>query len=74
MIPDVEHGFAQCVAHRLTGHHQIEDAQEKLGFTEIFMQFGQGHLDPEENEEQLNLFAEKIFPRFSTKADDGTWV
>jgi len=49
-------------------------AQKRLGFNEMWLQFGQGHLEPGENEEELNEFAEKVIPRFSEKAPDGTWV
>jgi hypothetical protein len=40
----------------------------------MWVQFGQGHLDPEENAEELYKFANEIIPRFSDKAEDGTWV
>ena len=40
----------------------------------MWLQFGQGHLDPQENEEMLTMFIEKVAPRFSTKDDEGTWV
>lgn len=68
-------GYANCIIGDVDEvSRQIEDAQERLGFTEMFLQFGQGHLDPNENNEMLTLFAEKIFPRFSEKAPDGTYV
>ncbi|HEY0227579.1 MAG TPA: LLM class flavin-dependent oxidoreductase [Mycobacterium sp.] len=68
-------GYANCLIGDVDEvSRQIEDAHKRLGFTEMWLQFGQGHLDPEENEEMLHTFAEKIFPRFSQKADDGTWV
>jgi alkanesulfonate monooxygenase SsuD/methylene tetrahydromethanopterin reductase-like flavin-dependent oxidoreductase (luciferase family) len=68
-------GYANCLIGDVDEvSRQIEDAQKRLGFTEMWLQFGQGHLDPEENEEMLNAFAEKIFPRFSQKDEDGTWV
>jgi alkanesulfonate monooxygenase SsuD/methylene tetrahydromethanopterin reductase-like flavin-dependent oxidoreductase (luciferase family) len=68
-------GYANCLIGDVDEvSRQIEDAHKRLGFTEMWLQFGQGHLDPEENEEMLHTFAEKIFPRFSHKADDGTWV
>jgi alkanesulfonate monooxygenase SsuD/methylene tetrahydromethanopterin reductase-like flavin-dependent oxidoreductase (luciferase family) len=40
----------------------------------FFLPFGQGHLDPEENEDELYRFANEVIPRFSTKDADGTWV
>jgi alkanesulfonate monooxygenase SsuD/methylene tetrahydromethanopterin reductase-like flavin-dependent oxidoreductase (luciferase family) len=68
-------GYANCLIGDVDEvSRQIEDAQKRLGFTEMWLQFGQGHLDPEENEEMLHTFAEKIFPRFSQKDEDGTWV
>lgn len=71
--------FGQGYANTLIGNadeisKQIEDAQKRLGFNEMWIQFGQGHLDPEENEYELNEFAEKVIPRFSTKDEHGTWV
>jgi alkanesulfonate monooxygenase SsuD/methylene tetrahydromethanopterin reductase-like flavin-dependent oxidoreductase (luciferase family) len=71
--------FGQGYANTLIGSadaisKQIEDAHERLGFNEMWIQFGQGHLDPEENEEELYRFANEVIPRFSTKDADGTWV
>ena len=54
-------GYANCLIGDVDEvSRQIEDAQKRLGFTEMWLQFGQGHLDPEENEEMLHTFAEKI--------------
>lgn len=53
---------------------QIEKAHDRLGFNEIFLAFGQGHLDPAENEEELYKFATEVAPRFSSKDDNGTFV
>lgn len=53
---------------------QIEEAQDRLGFNELFLMFGQGHLEPEENAEELSMFADKIFPRFASKDRAGTFV
>ena len=36
--------------------------------------FGQGHLEPEENKEELDNFIAKIAPRFSTKNEQGVFV
>lgn len=71
--------FGQGYANCLIGNadeisRQIEEAQEKLGFNEMFVQFGQGHLDVEENQEELQKFADEVIPRFATKDKDGTWV
>ncbi|WP_019873800.1 LLM class flavin-dependent oxidoreductase [Sporichthya polymorpha] len=68
-------GYANClIGDADEVSRQIEDAHKRLGFNEMWLQFGQGHLDPEENEEELYEFMEKVAPRFSTKAPDGTWV
>ncbi|WP_375476364.1 LLM class flavin-dependent oxidoreductase [uncultured Jatrophihabitans sp.] len=68
-------GYANCLIGDVDEvSKQIEDAQKRLGFTEMWLQFGQGHLGPEENSEMLQLFADKIFPRFSDRAPDGTYV
>jgi alkanesulfonate monooxygenase SsuD/methylene tetrahydromethanopterin reductase-like flavin-dependent oxidoreductase (luciferase family) len=53
---------------------QIEAAQERLGINELFLMFGQGHLEPEENAEELYKFAEEVFPRFASKDREGTFV
>jgi alkanesulfonate monooxygenase SsuD/methylene tetrahydromethanopterin reductase-like flavin-dependent oxidoreductase (luciferase family) len=53
---------------------RIEEAQKLLGFNEIWLRFGQGHLPPEENEEQLYRFVNEVAPRFATKDEAGTWV
>jgi alkanesulfonate monooxygenase SsuD/methylene tetrahydromethanopterin reductase-like flavin-dependent oxidoreductase (luciferase family) len=53
---------------------QIEAAHDRLGFDELFLMFGQGHVEPEQNAEELALFAEKVFPRFSSKDREGTFV
>lgn len=53
---------------------QIEDAQARLGFKDVWLQFGQGHLDPAQNEEELYKFATEVAPRFSTKDAEGTLV
>ena len=49
-------------------------AHDKLGFDELFLMFGQGHLEPDENHAELEEFIAKVAPRFSTKAADGTYV
>jgi alkanesulfonate monooxygenase SsuD/methylene tetrahydromethanopterin reductase-like flavin-dependent oxidoreductase (luciferase family) len=71
--------FGQGYANVLLGNADqisfaIEEAHKRLGFNEMWLQFGQGHLDPEENAEELHEFAEKVIPRFAEKAEDGTWV
>ncbi|GAA4551266.1 LLM class flavin-dependent oxidoreductase [Pseudonocardia xishanensis] len=53
---------------------QIEEAHERLGFNEMWLQFGQGHLDPEQNHDELIAFAEKVAPRFADKDAAGTLV
>jgi alkanesulfonate monooxygenase SsuD/methylene tetrahydromethanopterin reductase-like flavin-dependent oxidoreductase (luciferase family) len=71
--------FGQGYANTLMGtpdeiSHQIEAAHARLGFNEVWLNFGQGHLDVEENQQQLYQFAEEVIPRFATKDADGTWV
>jgi alkanesulfonate monooxygenase SsuD/methylene tetrahydromethanopterin reductase-like flavin-dependent oxidoreductase (luciferase family) len=71
--------FGQGYANCLIGtpdeiSRQIEDAHARLGFNEMWLQFGQGHLDVEENEEELYRMANEVIPRFADKAADGTWV
>jgi alkanesulfonate monooxygenase SsuD/methylene tetrahydromethanopterin reductase-like flavin-dependent oxidoreductase (luciferase family) len=53
---------------------QIEAAHERLGFNELFLMFGQGHLEPQENAEELEKFANEVFPRFASKDREGTFV
>lgn len=53
---------------------QIEEAQKLLGFNEMWLQFGQGHLGVEQNTEELQEFATKVIPRFAQKDDEGTYV
>jgi alkanesulfonate monooxygenase SsuD/methylene tetrahydromethanopterin reductase-like flavin-dependent oxidoreductase (luciferase family) len=53
---------------------QIEVAQERLGINELFLMFGQGHLEPERNCAELQKFADEVFPRFATKDREGTFV
>jgi alkanesulfonate monooxygenase SsuD/methylene tetrahydromethanopterin reductase-like flavin-dependent oxidoreductase (luciferase family) len=53
---------------------KIARAHDRLGFNELFLMFGQGHLDPEWNKEEIDQFIAKVAPRFSQKAPDGTWV
>jgi len=53
---------------------QIGRAHDRLGFNELFLMFGQGHLDPEQNNEELQQFVEKVAPHFSHKDKDGTLV
>ena len=36
--------------------------------------FGQGHLEPEANQEELDQFINKVAPRFSTKNEEGIFV
>jgi alkanesulfonate monooxygenase SsuD/methylene tetrahydromethanopterin reductase-like flavin-dependent oxidoreductase (luciferase family) len=52
----------------------IGRAHDRLGFNELFLMFGQGHLDPEQNNDELEKFARLVAPRFATKDKDGTLV
>ncbi|HEY2398714.1 MAG TPA: LLM class flavin-dependent oxidoreductase [Steroidobacteraceae bacterium] len=53
---------------------RIGKAHDRLKFNELFLMFGQGHLEPEANKEELDEFIAKVAPHFATKAPDGTWV
>lgn len=53
---------------------QIEEAHERLGFNEVWLQFGQGHLDQAQNEEELYKFANEVMPRFAGKDREGTFA
>ncbi|MBA2813851.1 LLM class flavin-dependent oxidoreductase [Streptomyces sp. KM273126] len=53
---------------------QIEQAHDRLGFNECFLMFGQGHLEPGRNNDELIRFAEEVAPRFSSKDSEGTLV
>lgn len=53
---------------------KIRRARDRLGFDELFLMFGQGHLEPEQNEEEINNFIAKVAPRFSTRDEHGTWI
>jgi alkanesulfonate monooxygenase SsuD/methylene tetrahydromethanopterin reductase-like flavin-dependent oxidoreductase (luciferase family) len=53
---------------------QIGRAHDRLGFNELFLMFGQGHLDPEQNNEELEQFVRRVAPRFAIKDAEGTWV
>lgn len=71
--------FSQGYANVMVGgvdeiSRQIEAAHDRLGFNEMWIQFGQGHLDVEENTEELYRFATEIAPRFSDKDAEGTLV
>jgi alkanesulfonate monooxygenase SsuD/methylene tetrahydromethanopterin reductase-like flavin-dependent oxidoreductase (luciferase family) len=66
--PNVLIGSADEIADK------IGRAHDRLGFDELFLMFGQGHLEPEANQEELEQFISKVAPRFSVKAPDGTLV
>ncbi|VVE55662.1 hypothetical protein PTE30175_04926 [Pandoraea terrae] len=67
-MPNVLMGTAEEIA------DQIGRAHDRLGFNELFLMFGQGHLDPEQNNEELEKFMRLVAPRFSSKDDEGTFV
>ncbi|MCU1486561.1 MAG: luciferase-like protein [Actinomycetia bacterium] len=71
--------FGQGKANYIQGNadevsRQIEEAHDRLGFKEMWIQFGQGYLTPEQNQEELYQLADEVFPRFATKDSDGFWV
>jgi flavin reductase (DIM6/NTAB) family NADH-FMN oxidoreductase RutF len=51
---------------------QIEQAQDRLGFNQLFLMFGQGHLEPGQNMEELSQFIDQVAPHFSAKDREGT--
>jgi len=53
---------------------QIGKAHDRLGFNELFLMFGQGHLEPKANQEELDTFIAKVAPKFSIKNNEGTFV
>jgi alkanesulfonate monooxygenase SsuD/methylene tetrahydromethanopterin reductase-like flavin-dependent oxidoreductase (luciferase family) len=67
-MPNVLIGSADEIADR------IGKAHDHLGFNELFLMFGQGHLEPAENHEEIENFIAKVAPRFSVKSTDGTLV
>jgi alkanesulfonate monooxygenase SsuD/methylene tetrahydromethanopterin reductase-like flavin-dependent oxidoreductase (luciferase family) len=67
-MPNVLIGSADDIIDR------IGRAHDRLGFNELFLMFGQGHLEPEANNEELERFMSKVAPRFSMKGADGTLV
>jgi alkanesulfonate monooxygenase SsuD/methylene tetrahydromethanopterin reductase-like flavin-dependent oxidoreductase (luciferase family) len=67
-IPNFLIGSADEISRR------IEEAQERLDIDEIFLMFGQGQVEPGQNEEELQKFADEVFPRFASKDREGTFV
>jgi len=67
-MPNILVGSADEIADKIGRAHDL------LKFNEVFLMFGQGHLDPEENNEQLEQFAHKVAPRFAIKDKAGTFV
>jgi alkanesulfonate monooxygenase SsuD/methylene tetrahydromethanopterin reductase-like flavin-dependent oxidoreductase (luciferase family) len=67
-MPNVLIGSADEIADK------IGRAHDRLKFNELFLMFGQGHLDPEQNNDELEKFARLVAPRFSTKDQEGTLV
>ena len=67
-MPNVLIGSADEIA------DQIARARDRLGFNELFLMFGQGHLEPEANKEELEAFISKVAPRFASKDATGEFV
>jgi alkanesulfonate monooxygenase SsuD/methylene tetrahydromethanopterin reductase-like flavin-dependent oxidoreductase (luciferase family) len=67
-MPNVLIGTADEVAEK------IGRAHDRLQFNDLFLMFGQGHLEPEQNNDELSLFMEKVAPRFSRKDVEGTFA
>lgn len=67
-MPNVLIGSADEIADK------IGRAHDRLKFNELFLMFGQGHLDPEQNNDELAKFAELVAPRFGNKDAEGTFI
>jgi len=67
-MPNVLIGSADEIA------DQIGRAHDRLGFDELFLMFGQGHLEPEANQEELEKFIAKVAPRFSSRNAAGVFA
>src|SRR5882724_9441430 len=67
-MPNVLIGSAAEITDRIGAAHN------RLKFNELFLMFGQGHLEPQENSQELHDFINKVAPKFSVKAPDGTLV
>lgn len=67
-MPNVLIGSAEEIADR------IGEAHDRLGFNELFLMFGQGHLNPDQNNEELEKFASLVAPRFASKDASGIYV
>ena len=66
--PNVLVGTADEIADK------IEQARDRLHFNELFLMFGQGHLEPNENHEEIENFIAKVAPRFARKDEAGIWT
>ena len=53
---------------------QIGRAHDRLGFNELFLMFGQGHLEPQQNQDEIEAFVGKVAPRFSVRNEAGILV
>jgi alkanesulfonate monooxygenase SsuD/methylene tetrahydromethanopterin reductase-like flavin-dependent oxidoreductase (luciferase family) len=67
-MPNVLIGSADEIADR------IGKAHDRLGFNELFLMFGQGHLEPEQNNDELEKFMRLVAPRFGRKDASGIFV
>lgn len=67
-MPNVLIGTADEIADKIGKFH------DKLKFNELFLMFGQGHLEPEENLDELERFISQVAPRFGKKNEEGTFV
>lgn len=67
-MPNVLIGSADDIAAK------IGRAHDRLKFNELFLMFGQGHIDPEQNNDELVKFIELVAPRFGKKDANGVFV
>ena len=67
-MPNVLIGTAEEIA------DQIGRAHDRLNFNELWLMYGQGHLDPEQNHDELEKFARLVAPRFGNKNEQGMYL
>lgn len=67
-MPNVLIGSADEIADK------IGKAYDRLKFNELFLMFGQGHLEPEQNNDEIEKFIRLVAPRFGNRDESGIFV
>lgn len=67
-MPNVLIGSADEIADK------IGKAYDRLKFNELFLMFGQGHLEPEQNNDEIEKFIRLVAPRFGNRDENGIFV